>query len=833
MSNFYTNVFQRGNYLYVRGVENGQSFSDRVEYYPTIWINGKLGAGEEWKTLSGESVYSFQPGTIRDTKQWVESNKDIGGRNVYTAPANHYQYIAENYKGNIVWDKKHIKVAIIDIETEAENGFANPKFASEELLLITVHDLTNDKTITFGRGPYNPEGEGVGVKYVQCDTEQSLIRSFLSWWTSNYPDVLTGWNSGFFDLTYLFNRIVNTLGEDMAKKLSPWGFVYQKEVVNGGRTDLKTSYQGIACLDYLDLYKKFGTYSAKESYKLDNIAFEELGERKLENPEPVFRDFYSKRWNTFITYNIVDVLLIKRLDSKLKLIDLALTLAYEAKINYEDVFSPVKMWDVIIYNYLNDQKVVIPPIKNNHKLPYEGGYVKDPLIGKHKWAVSLDLNSLYPHLIMQYNLSPETISGLMLDVTTDGLLEKQYNFEQVYKNNLTIAGNGWCFHRDKRGLLPTLMELFYNKRVTYKKEMIRQKQLYEESPSPEIKDQIARLNSLQLAIKIAINAAYGACGNNYFRHFDLRIARAITLSGQLSIRWIANKMNEFMNQTMKTSGVDYIILIDTDSIVLSLEDLVEKVCPNKTTEQKIAYMDKVADQVIQPFIDKSYQELADYMNAYEQKMVMKRENLVDVMLSIAKKHYVMSVHNSEGVQYHEPKLKIMGLEMIKASTPSVVRKKLKESLKTILYNTEKDVQLFIEQYKTEFNTLSAEDIAFPRSVSDVSKYYSKSDIYCKGTPIHVRGALLYNYYIKQHNLTHKYPLIQDGDKIRFIYLRTPNPIQENVIAFIDKLPEEFGLSAYVNYTIMFEKVFRNNVQNVIEPLGWNAELISTLEDWFE
>lgn len=238
MTNFYTNVFQRGNYLYVRGVEDGQRFSGRVEYYPTVWINGKLGAGEEWKTLSGETVYTFQPGTIRDTKQWVESNKDIGGRNVYTAPANHYQYIAENYKGNIVWDKSKILVHTIDVEVCAEHGFPDARNASEEMLLITVKDQTNQKLITFGRYPYK-QGD-YDVKYVLCETEQSLLRSFLSWWTSNYPDIVTGWNCEMYDLTYLYNRICQVLGEDYAKKLSPWGFVYQKEVVNGGRTDVKT-----------------------------------------------------------------------------------------------------------------------------------------------------------------------------------------------------------------------------------------------------------------------------------------------------------------------------------------------------------------------------------------------------------------------------------------------------------------------------------------------------------------------------------------------------------------------------------------------------------------
>lgn len=828
---FYTNVFQRGNYLYVRGIDDGTRFSERVEFYPTVWINGKIGAAEEWKTLDDQPVFTFKPGNIRETNQYIEENKDVHGRQIYSSPGHAYQYIAEQYTNNISWDRSKIVVYSIDIETEAEGGFPDPKTASEEILLISVKNQNTNKIITFGRKPYEPKQEN--VRYVHCESESSLLRAFISWWGSDFPDIVTGWNTAFFDLTYLYNRICNVLGEDIAKKLSPWGFVYQRDVQVGSKTDTKTNLMGIACLDYLDLYKKFGTYSAKESYKLDHIAFEELGEKKLENPESTFRDFYLLHPELFISYNILDVELIHKLDNKLKLIDLVLTLAYESKCNYEDVFSPVKMWDVIIYNYLNDRRVVIPIQKVSKKSAYEGGYVKDSLVGKHNWLISFDLNSLYPHLIQQYNLSTETITPHRLSVTVDDLLNKSCDLQLAYENNLSVAANGCCFRKDIRGLLPTLMELFYNKRVQYKKEMINQKKLYEETPDPHIKNEIARLNNMQKAIKIAINAAYGALANIYCRYYDIRIAEAITLSGQLSIRWIANRLNDFMNETMKTDNVDRIVLIDTDSIVLCVEDLIEKVCKDKSIEEKIAYMDKISEKIIQPFIDKSYQELAEYMNAYEQKMVMKRENLIDRAVIVAKKNYVMSVYNSEGVQYHEPKLKIMGLQMIKSSTPTALKSTLKESLKKILHGSEQDIQEFISDYKDEFMNHTPEEIAFPRGVSDLGKYTNASMIYSKGTPIHVRGSLLYNNLIKKHKLTHKYPVIQDGEKIKFLYLKMPNPIHEDVIAFIDKLPEEFDLHNYIDYNKMFEKTFQDAIQNVVEPLGWSTEPKSTLEDWFE
>lgn len=560
----------------------------------------------------------------------------------------------------------------------------------------------------------------------------------------------------------------------------------------------------------------------------ENLSDEEL----LAAYKELDREIKQECWHSFVSYNVRDVELVDKIDAKMKLMDLALTLAYAAKVNYEDVFSPVKTWDIIIYNYLNEQKVVVPPRKGGEKSQaYEGAYVKDPLVGKHNWCCSFDLNSLYPHLIMQYNMSPETITDLKLDVSVNRLLQKECDLQEAYDNNYAVAANGWCFSREKKGLLPTQMQLYYDKRVVYKKEMLKAKQEYENTKDPKWKMEISRLNNLQMAMKILLNSAYGACGNAYFRYFDIRIAEGITISGQLSIRWIANKLNGYFDKIIGESK-DRIVLIDTDSVVLTLEDLINKVAANKTTDQKIKLMDRLAEDKIQPFLDKSYQELADYMNAYEQKMQMKRENLVDIMISVSKKRYVMSVHNSEGVQYKEPQLKIMGLQMVKSSTPAVIRDKLKDSLHTILRGTEAEVQQYVADYRREFDKLTTEEIAFPRSISDVKKYQGSSAVYAKGTPIHVRGALLYNHHLKRLGLDKKYPLIQEGDKIKFTYLKTPNPFHEDCISFPDKLPPEFGLAEYVDYNTMFEKTFQDAVQNILDSLGWHAEQKATLEDWF-
>ena len=238
------------------------------------------------------------------------------------------------------------------------------------------------------------------------------------------------------------------------------------------------------------------------------------------------------------------------------------------------------------------------------------------------------------------------------------------------------------------------------------KQMLKVQQEYEhDKGNNNLRKEISRLNNLQMAMKIALNSAYGAMGNQYFRYFDLRMAEGITTSGQLSIRWMANKLNAFMNKTMKTTNKDYVIAIDTDSIYLTLENLIESVCAGKTDEQKIKYMDKICEEVFQPFIDKGYQELADYVNAFSQKMQMKREVLADKGIWTAKKRYILNVHNSEGVQFAEPKIKVMGLEMVKSSTPQVIRDKLKSSIKVILDGDQKKLHKFIEEFRNEFNQI--------------------------------------------------------------------------------------------------------------------------------
>ena len=825
---FYTSVNPIGDRIFIRGVENGKRYQRKLEFSPTLYVNSKKPS--KWKTLEGTFVDEVQPGSIKETRDFIKRYDGVQGFDVYGNSNYAYQYISDNYSHDINWDMEQIKVFTIDIETSTENGFPDIKTANEEILLITVKELSTKRIITFGSKSYvNPRED---VIYVNCKNEQNLLTQFLEFWTKSHPDVITGWNTDFFDMPYLIRRIERELGDGESNKMSPWGYVNERKTFIKGNEEIHYDIIGIAQLDYLELYKKY-TYSKQESYRLDYIAEQELGDKKKVNPGDSFKDFYTNHWQQFVDYNIHDVELVDKLEDKMRLIELHLTMAYNAKINFEDVYSQVRMWDTIIYNHLRKKGIVVPAKTHSGKdAQFEGAYVKDPIIGLHKWMASFDLNSLYPHLIMQYNISPETLTSEKISVTVDKLLNQEIDTTYVKQRDLALTANGWTYTKEFKGFMPELMEKMYVDRSKFKKQMLRVQQEYEKDKSQKhlLKD-ISRLNNLQMAMKIALNSAYGAMGNQYFRYFDIRMAEGITTSGQLSIRWMANKLNAFMNKTLKTEGKDYVVAIDTDSIYLTLETLVEKTCEGKTDEQKIKFMDKICEDVFQPFIDSGYQELADYMNAYSQKMQMKREVLADKGIWTAKKRYILNVHNSEGVQYEKPKIKVMGLEMVKSSTPAVIRDKLRDSIEVILKGNQSDLQNYIMEFRKEFDKLPVEEIAFPRGVNGL-KQYAGSPIYSKGTPIHVRGALLFNHYTKKMGLDKKYQPIRDGDKIRFVYVRKPNPFQEDVIAFSQELPPEFELGSYIDYDKMFEKVFTDALQIVIQPLGWNTSEQSSLEDFF-
>ena len=826
---FYTNVQLIGNKFLVRGYDNGEHVQYRDDYNPTLFVPSKKES--KYRTLEGERVEPIQPGFVRDCREFYKKYQDVEGFKIYGNDRYVSQYISDKYpEDEIKFDISKIRLVTLDIEVKSENGFPDPETADQEILLISLQDYNTKQIITWGVNPFDNKQKN--VNYIECPNESSLLQKFIDDWNSNIPDVVTAWNIQYYDIPYLSKRLNRVLSEKDMKRLSPWGMNTENEIYIKGRRHLYYDVAGLTQLDYLDLYKKF-TYKAQESYRLDYIAGVELGQKKLDHSEfDTFKDFYTQGWQKFVEYNIIDVELVDRLEDKMKLIELAITMAYDAKVNFADVFFQVRMWDTIIYNYLKKRNIVIPPKDRSEKNDkYAGAYVKEPIPGKYDWVVSFDLNSLYPHLIMQYNISPETLrEARHPSASVEGFLNQEVKIDGDY----AVCANGAQYRKDVRGFLPELMDKMYNERVIFKKRMLQAKQEYEKTPTKALEKEISRCNNIQMAKKISLNSAYGAIGNQYFRYYKLANAEAITLSGQVSIRWIENKMNEKINKILKTQEVDYVIASDTDSIYLNLGPLVERVYEGreKTNQNVVGFLNKVCENEFEPFIEGAYETLARYLNAYEQKMFMKRENIAERGIWTAKKRYILNVWDSEGVRYDEPKLKMMGIEAVKSSTPAPCRKMIKDGLKLMMNGTEDDVIKFIDDARKKFKSLPPEDIAFPRTVSDVKKYKASSTIYGKGTPIHARGALLFNHYIEKNNLTNKYSLIQNGEKIKFCYLKKPNIIHENVISFIQDFPRELGLDMYVDYDLQFEKSFLEPLKIILDSIGWNVEKTVNLELFF-
>ena len=840
---FYTNVQCFGNNILYRGIIDGKRVKQRIEYSPSLYLPSKRITN--FTSLEGDYLDQKIFGDIRSARDFIKQFDGVSNASrIFGQTRFEYAYIADQHRNMVDYDFDKVLIGVIDIEVGSENGFPDPYQATEPITAICIKYL-NGPTYVFGCGIYETQGKEI---YVKCKDEYSLCKQFMALWTGKMPDILTGWNTKFFDEPYIINRFRKILGEDATKKLSPWNYIGERRTKINGREMIAYNMMGVESLDYIELYKWYAPGGkSQESYRLDAIAQVELGEGKISFDEyDSLHALYRLNFQKFIEYNIRDVEIIIKLEEKLKLLELGVTLAYDTKTNFEDIFAQTRMWDSMTYAYLFEKNIIVPPriVKEKDGM-FEGAYVKEVQVGMHHYVASFDLNSLYPHLMMQYNISPETLiepenytdemrAILSQGVDVNSMLSKSVDISKL--QGATLTPNGQFFRTDIMGFLPKMMEEMYTDRTKFKRLMLTAKQEYEHetdnSKKYEIEKRIAKYNNIQLAKKVSLNSAYGALGSQYFRFYDLRMALGVTTAGQLSIRWIEHKINAWMNKLLETNK-DYVIASDTDSIYLRMGELVDKFIKDKSDKQKvISLMDKICKEKLEPFIDTSYAELAEYVHAYDQKMQMKREGLSDKGIWTAKKRYILNVYNNEGVQYNEPQMKVMGLEMIKSSTPAAIREKMREAITIMMNGTEEDIHQFIQQAKKDFMGLPAEEISSPRGCNGLAKYSDGLSLYKLGTPIHVKGAILYNYHLKQKNLTKKYPLIQEGEKLKYTYLKMPNPFKDTVISFPGRLPKEFGLQEYIDYDLQFSKAFLEPIKVILDCMEWSTEKVSSLEDFF-
>lgn len=833
MKRWYTSVKCVGDKILVRGYYDGLPYQDINEYQPTVYVKSK--EPTEFKSLQDEFLKPINPGTIRDTRKFLEKYKDVDGFKLYGNESPVYQYIADAFPEKIEFQMDKHRIYYLDIETTSEFGGVDVESAREQILLITIMDYVSKKTITFGSRPYSKLIEN--NTYIECKNESELLERFLKFWEKSYADAVSGWNIETFDIPYLVKRIEKSLGDNQAKRLSPWKIVRPKNIIDRRTDKTYETYEiyGVNVIDYLPYFKKYAGIGV-ENNKLDTVAKEVLKETKLDHTEyETFADFYTKDWDLFVEYNIVDTQLIDKLEKKLRLLQLAFTLAMDSKVNPEDTLSQGRMWDAIIYNHLLAKGIIIPTKKTSEEKTekYKGAFVKPPQIGMFKWVATFDVSSLYPSLIRTFNISPETlVQERNYNVSIDSIVDNSFTPLPEH-SDYCICANGSMYRRDTQGFLPKIMEEMFNERSVYKKKMLQYQKEYELNPSSELEELVATYRILQESKKQCLNSAYGSLGNSFFRFYDIRNAEAITYMGQAVIKTVEKYLNSYL-QKIVGKDIDMAIAGDTDSSMLFLGPVVDKVFKDKTPSETeiIDFLCSICDNQVQKVIDKIFEQFSITTNAFQNCLHMKREKICSSGLWKAKKNYILYVWDNEGVRYSEPKIKISGIEAVKSSTPAVCRSKIKTAIEYIMSSTEEQLIDFIAQFKQEFLSLSPEEVSFPRKVSDIDKWFSKSTTYIKGTPIQARAAILYNKYINEKNLDNKYPIIKNGENIKFCYLRTPNPIRQDVIGFVQRFPKELNLEKYVDYNKQFELTFLQPLTKILDVIGWRTEKHATLDDLF-
>lgn len=828
----YTYVTSIGNSIYARGRKHdGAPVFVEQKYAPVYYLPTREG-DHDARGFDGTPLASRMCDNLKEGREFLEEHPGAFG-NIQPE----YMLLSDVFGGDEAphdTERLYIWFTDIEVDRDPERGYAPVEDPFNPVTAITVIWTHMGKTgvVAYGTGDYVPKENET---YIKCDDEADLLRKFLFDMRAggDYPDVISGWNVQFYDMPYLVNRCKRIFDEKMWKRISPFERLADRTVILGGRQQSVIDIRGIAILDYYELYRKF-VLKMFENYKLDFIASVEIGAKKVNYKEHRSLDkLYREDHQKFIEYNIQDVRLVIGLDQKRKLIDLVCALGYSAKVNFVDTFKQVRLWDVMIYHKLRSLGKQIPPRDEKEKNEqYAGAYVKDPLVGMHKWVVSFDVASMYPHIIREWNLSPETLIKQVALGSVDDFLNKRVDTSGY--GSMAIAANGVLTRTDEEGFLPNMLKTLYEERSKFKKLAQGVKKQINTEQDPERKKQLqkqyAAYDNAQQVRKVNLNSAYGALGSNYFRFYDTRLAEAVTITGQLTIRWVAKALNDYLNRTFRTDNRDYIIASDTDSVYIRLDVVADAYAQGKNTpptiKETVAMFDKFCNSKLQKVIEDSLQELADYLHVFNPCLSMAREVIADKGVWTAKKRYILNVWNMEGADLSEPDLKVMGIEAVKSSTPAVCRDMLKKSMKILMNGTQQELWDYVANAHDEFCKAPFEDVAFPRSVNGLKKYAHQE----KGVPIQVRGAQAFNNALVKFQLTREYEPIHEGEKTKFSYLRVPNPFHSNVISAPGNCPTEFNIEKWVDYETQWEKAFVEPLNTILGCAGWTLKYEASLFD---
>lgn len=880
---FYTYCDRVGSKIFLRSTDDSGRRSKKVidEYPFEVFIRGD----GEHRSLYGESLSQVRLQSVRDLNAFVKEYADIG---VYGQTDPVYQLLSKLYPDDVSFDMRHYRVFNFDIETRFDGyddwsevkvkspsgkettkrvdelralapghlvwdvynsrwypiddqlphfrpgGFPDATAADYEVLSITCK-LFDEKAVTFGVRDKRPTEE----YYIRCDDEKDLLQKFLIHLREKDPDVLTGWNIDYFDIPYLINR-VNKIWPEGVNLFSP--FHRQTSTCIKERYDKEAEMDtyrilGLPSLDYMQLYKKFG--AKQEQYSLNYICSRELGEEKIDYSEyGDLMGLYLNNFELFVTYNIRDVELVERLDKKLHLLQLAISLVHMTKVKFSDVYGKVKLWDCMIYNMLLKENIIIPPLRvGKDEGSIAGAWVKEPIPGKYRMVCSLDLTSLYPSICMMYNMSPET---LRKEADEDPLKFMERLFEgqdlalSARQQNLSCTANGAWFDPTSSGVLPNAMRHVFDSRQKFKRLMLSKKKEKESllatggdsSAVDKLVDEIATYDALQGALKVLANSGYGACANVAFRYFNRNIAEGITLTGQLTIRFIVKMINRYLNDLFGTNK-DYVIAADTDSAYLALDDV-----PSDPTdvEKSIDELSEFLDRKLRPFTQAAFGSLGAKLGARQNLMDMKKEAIASVGIWRAKKNYILLTHEMEGVRLSTPAVKTTGVEAVRGSTPMISRKALEKSYRILLEGTQEELIQYVKKFKKEFMAAPVAVRAQPIGCGFVPK--SMKEATETRAPWNSLGAVRYNDLLQAKGLWKKYPMIKSGHKVKAYILKQPNPLRGNHIAFLDDLPDEFELGNYLDDEAQFKKVFKLPVESFCKVIGWNLDPKSSLMGLF-
>jgi DNA polymerase elongation subunit (family B) len=840
MGDFYTHVYSNRKGIHFRGYENRQRVKKCItDYKPSLFVPTK--EPTPYKTVTGFPVQKLDFSSLQEAQNFMNSNKALEHAYVYGNTRFHFAYISDRYENGVDFDMNLIRKISLDIEVDSSKGFSPPSDPFASIISLTIK--YRDTFYVFGLKPYRPKRPD--VKYKAFKDERQMLVEFMSFWNDLDFDIVFGWNTDQYDIPYIVNRINKVVGDGAANALSPWGIIREARVNFRGRQIPTYDIVGIVSLDYIDLYRRYMPKAESDALKF--VADLELGETKLEY-DGTLHELYTKDYDKFIEYNVQDVALVEKLDAKLKLADVVITTAYDSKCNFSDVQQQVRMWDAISFNELKKRKAAVPPIKEHDKNDkYEGAFVLPAQVGKHKWVVSFDFASLYPSLIREHNISPdtfgkhlETLLGKPVKFDDEGMVSRLQDLSILKKKDLTCSGAGWIFSRQQPGFLGDIMKRLFDDRMVYKTKMKEAQKKAVEADTPEEKAkweaEATKFNNFQSAKKIQLNAAYGSLGSKYFRFYNPELARSVTLSGRAVLLAVKDVITKGMFEKYKSSA-DPIIYGDTDSLYISAKPFVDKLPSGLTSPEIVERIDKEFCEEIYSYIAEGLRLHRERYNTYTEQLEMVRDVIAEDTIFVSKKRYLMEIWDKEGTRYRTPKRKATGLEMIKSTTSKVCKEWLNNAADVILKGSPSDLQKLVGTYRQEFEKLPLEQASYPINVSDIEKYtalLSSKNIITfedtidvnerksleKGAPIQVAAAFTYNRFLKENKLTRRYDTIKSGERMRFFYLKEQNPFRSHVMGMLDKVPKELNLREWVDYEGQFNKVFVGPLNILLRATGW-------------